>query len=107
MGPQFTFQFNIFICILQLIPKLESSVETLVLNISSERQEDGRLNITSTVSEFINETIALTIFGIDLNFDDQFRDEFISNLGMVLNVKSPQSFMSLMPCEFNFLFFCK
>lgn len=84
---------------LQLVPKLNLSVEALIQIMAKDRQEDGRLNVTSSVADFINDVIALTIFGIKLNADVHFKEEFDRSCRKIFKVKDPQSVMSLLPCK--------
>ncbi|KAK6637513.1 hypothetical protein RUM44_007935 [Polyplax serrata] len=81
----------------KLVPKLNLSVEALIQIMAKDRQEDGRLNVTSSVADFINDVIALTIFGIKLNADVHFKEEFDRSCRKIFKVKDPQSVMSLLP----------
>nr|ALX81390.1 cytochrome P450 [Liposcelis entomophila] len=81
----------------KLLPRIESSASTLTHNLTKKIEENKTINLTDHVEEFIEDVIALSLFGIDLNSDGEFRDEFISNVSQIFNVRNPNSYFALIP----------
>ncbi|EEB10181.1 cytochrome P450, putative [Pediculus humanus corporis] len=79
----------------KLFPKLVSSVEILIRTISKNRQENNCLDVTSSISEFIDDAVANSIFGIELDADVEFKEEFVNNSRKIFSVSDPNALTSL------------
>lgn len=87
----------------KLLPRVHQTAETLTQGILKSTGEEKSINITDLVSSYINDTIAFSIYGLDLNADEAVQRRFHNALNKVFVVDNPDSLLSVTPFIFESL----
>ena len=62
------------------------------------------MDVTSSISEFIDDAVANSIFGIELDADVEFKEEFVNNSRKIFSVSDPNALTSLRFGKYVFSF---
>ncbi|XP_075220068.1 cytochrome P450 3A24-like [Lycorma delicatula] len=87
----------------KLFPRISQTSATLTQHLVKSVGQESSINISQYVSNYINDTIAFSIFGLDLNADETVHQRFYKAVNNVFVVDNPDSLLSVTPFIFESL----